>query len=348
MTRSRLLRAPAALTAAVLVAAALVALAVPASATTLDDVKARGILVCGVNTPLAGFGARDASDHWAGFDVDLCHALAAAVLGEPSRVRYVATLGEEGFAALAAGDIDVLVRGALWSFRHDAEEDFDFAAVSYYDSQGFMVRKDLGVSSAKELDGITICVQAGGAAEQNLKGFFRVNNLGSTALEVADEAEAQRLYLAGNCEAYSASVSTLAATRATMAGGDAHTILPETISKEPLGPAVRHGDDQWEDIVRWTIHALLIAEEKGITRANIDEVATSSADPDTRRLLGLEGNVGAGFGLDDGWARRAIAASGNYGEIFEANIGAATPIGLPRGLNALWTQGGLHYPPPMR
>jgi len=328
--------------------AALVALAIPAAASTLEDVRERGTLVCGVNAPLAGFGTVDASDHWAGFDVDLCHALAAAVLGDPARVRYVASHGDDGFAALARGDLDVLVRGVLWSFRHDVQQAFDFAAVSYYDSQGFMVRKDLGVSSAKELDGITICVRSGGAAEQNLKSFLRVNNLGSTAFPAGDEAEAQRLYLAGECDAYSANVSTLAAARATMAGGDAHTILPETISKEPLGPAVRHGDNQWEDIVRWTFLALLIAEEKGITRANIDEVASSSADPDVRRLLGRESDTGAPFGLDADWARRAIAAGGNYGEIFEANIGAATPIGLSRGLNALWTQGGLHYPPPIR
>ena len=225
---------------------------------------------------------------------------------------------------------------------------FDFVAVNYYDGQGFMVKKDLGVSSAKELDGATICIQTGTTTELNLADFFKQNNITYTPVTVADEAEAQRQYVAGACDSFTTDASGLAATRATLADPENHVILPEIVSKEPLGPVVRHGDNNWGDIVRWTYYALLIAEEKGITKANIEEVGTSTTDPEVKRLLGLEGEMGKMMGLDNTWAKSAIAANGNYGEIFEANIGASTPIGLARGLNALWTQGGLQYAPPVR
>jgi general L-amino acid transport system substrate-binding protein len=319
-----------------------------ASAATLDDVKARGELLCGSNTGLTGFGAPDANGNWVGFDVSLCRAVAAAVLGDPAKVKFVPTTGETRFTALASGEVDLLVRNSTWTYSRDTDLKFDFVAVNYYDGQGFMVKKDLGVSSAKELDGATVCIQTGTTTELNLADFFKFNNISYTPVTVQDDSEAQRQYLAGACDAYTTDASGLAASRATMADPENHIILPEIISKEPLGPAVRHGDNQWGDVVRWTFYALLIAEEKGITKANIEEVAASSTDPEVRRLLGLEGDAGVMMGLDNNWAKNAIAANGNYGEIFEANIGTATPIGLARGLNALWTQGGLQYAPPLR
>jgi len=319
-----------------------------ASAATLDDVKARGELLCGSNTGLTGFGAPDANGNWVGFDVSLCRAVAAAVLGDPAKVKFVPTTGETRFTALASGEVDLLVRNSTWTYSRDTDLKLDFVAVNYYDGQGFMVKKDLGVSSAKELDGATVCIQTGTTTELNLADFFKFNNISYTPVTVQDDSEAQRQYLAGACDAYTTDASGLAASRATMADPENHIILPEIISKEPLGPVVRHGDNQWGDIVRWTFFALLIAEEKGITKANIEEVAASSTDPEVRRLLGLEGDAGVMMGLDNNWAKNAIAANGNYGEIFEANIGTSTPIGLARGLNALWTQGGLQYAPPLR
>jgi general L-amino acid transport system substrate-binding protein len=319
-----------------------------ASAGTLDDVKARGELICGSNTGLTGFGAPDANGNWVGFDVSLCRAIAAAVLGDPNKVKFVPTTGETRFTALASGEVDVLVRNSTWTFSRDTELAFDFVAVNYYDGQGFMVKKELGVSSAKELDGATVCIQTGTTTELNLADYFKSNNMTYTPVTVADDAEGQRQYLAGACDAYTTDASGLAASRATMPDAANHIILPEIISKEPLGPVVRHGDNNWGDVVRWTHYALLIAEEKGITKANIDEVAASSTDPEVRRLLGLEGDMGVKIGLDNAFAKNAIAASGNYGEIFAANIGEATTIGLARGLNALWTQGGLQYAPPFR
>ncbi len=319
-----------------------------ASAATLDDVKARGELICGSNTGLTGFGAPDANGEYQGFDAALCKALAAAIFGDASKVKFVPTTGETRFTALASGEVDVLVRNSTWTYSRDNDLKFDFVAVNYYDGQGFMVKKDLGVSSAKELDGATVCIQTGTTTELNLADFFKANNITYTPVTVADDSEAQRQYVAGACDAYTTDASGLAASRATLADAENHIILPEIISKEPLGPVVRHGDNQWGDIVRWVYFSLVIAEEKGITKANIEEVASTSTDPEVRRLLGLEGEMGAMMGLDNNWAKNAIAANGNYGEIFEANIGTATPIGLARGLNALWTQGGLQYAPPVR
>ena len=329
-----------------LVAGAL--LAGMASAGTLADVKARGVLNCGANIGLTGFGAPDANGNYQGFDVDLCKAIAAAVLGDQAKVKYIPTTGETRFTALASGEVDLLVRNSTWTFSRDTDLKFDFVAVNYYDGQGFMVKKELKVSSAKELDGATICIQTGTTTELNLADYFKFNNIKYTPVTVADDTEAQRQFLAGACDAYTTDASGLAASRATLPKPDDYIILPEIISKEPLGPVVRHGDNNWGDIVRWTYFALVEAEEKGITKANIDEVAKSSTDPEVRRILGIEGDMGKMLGLDNGWAKRAIAANGNYGEIFEANIGMSTPIKLARGLNALWTQGGLQYAPPFR
>ncbi|GGW31678.1 amino acid ABC transporter substrate-binding protein [Gemmobacter lanyuensis] len=319
-----------------------------AGAGTLDDVKARGQLICGTNVGLTGFGAPDANGNYQGFDVALCKAVAAAVLGDASKVKFVPTTGETRFTALASGEVDVLIRNSTWTFSRDVDLKFDFVAVNYYDGQGFMVKKDLGVSSAKELDGATICIQTGTTTELNLADFFKANNMTYTPVTIADDAEGQRQYLAGACDAYTTDASGLAASRATMPDADNHIILPEIISKEPLGPLVRHGDNQWGDVIRWTYYALVAAEEYGVTSANIEEMANTTQNPEIKRLLGVEGDLGAMLGLDKDWGKRAIAASGNYGEIFEANIGSATPIKLARGLNALWTQGGLQYAPPFR
>jgi general L-amino acid transport system substrate-binding protein len=324
------------------------ALAGMASADTLADIKARGELICGTNTGLTGFAAPDASGVYQGFDVAVCKAIAAAVLGDATKVRYVPTTGETRFTALASGEVDVLVRNSTWTFSRDTDLKFDFVAVNYYDGQGFMVKKDLGVSSAKELDGATVCIQTGTTTELNLADFFKANNISYTPVTVADDSEAQRQYVAGACDAYTTDASGLAASRATLPDADNHIILPEIISKEPLGPVVRHGDNNWGDIVRWTFYALVAAEELGITSANVNEIGTSTVNPEIKRILGTEGDMGAMLGLDAEWAKRAIAASGNYGEIFAANIGESTPIGLARGLNAQWTQGGLMYAPPFR
>ena len=324
------------------------ALAGIASADTLSDIKARGELICGTNTGLTGFAAPDANGVYQGFDVAVCKAIAAAVLGDATKVRYVPTTGETRFTALASGEVDLLVRNSTWTFSRDTDLKFDFVAVNYYDGQGFMVKKDLGVSSAKELDGATVCIQTGTTTELNLADFFKSNNISYTPVTVADDSEAQRQYVAGACDAYTTDASGLAASRATLPDAENHIILPEIISKEPLGPVVRHGDNNWGDIVRWTFYALVAAEELGITSANVNEIGTSTVNPEIKRILGTEGDMGAMMGLDAEWAKRAIAANGNYGEIFAANIGESTPIGLARGLNAQWTQGGLMYAPPFR
>jgi len=320
-----------------------------ASAATLDDVKARGTLNCGVSTGLTGFSAPDANGVWQGFDVAVCRAVAAAVLGDPMAVDFVPTTGQTRFTALASGEIDVLARNTTWTFSRDNDLKFEFIGVNYYDGQGFMVPKELGVSSAKELDGATVCIQTGTTTELNLADFFRVNNINYEPVPIETNAEAQQQYLAGACDVYTTDASGLAATRASFESPSDHVILPEIISKEPLGPLVRHGDNEWGDIVRWTLNALVAAEEYGVTSANIEELSSSATDnPEINRLLGTEGELGAMIGLDADWAKKAIMANGNYGEIFEKTIGENTPIGLSRGLNAQWTEGGLMYSPPFR
>jgi len=319
-----------------------------AAAATVDDVKARGMLNCGVSTGLAGFSAPDANGVWQGFDVAVCRAVAAAVLGDPMKVNFVSTTGQTRFSALASGEIDMLARNTTWTFSRDVDLKFTFSGVNYYDGQGFMVKKDLGVSSAKELDGATVCIQTGTTTELNLADYFKSNNMSYEPVPIETNAEAQQQYLAGACDVYTTDASGLAATRATFTDPENHIVLPEIISKEPLGPLVRHGDDQWADIVMWTLNALIAAEEFGVTSANLEEMAKGTTNPEVNRLLGTEGDLGAMFGLDAQWAKRAIAAGGNYGEIFAATIGESTPIGIARGLNAQWTQGGLMYTPPFR
>ena len=319
-----------------------------AAAGTLDDVKARGTLNCGVTTGLVGFAAPDANGEWNGFDVSVCRAVAAAVLGDPSAVEFVPTTGKTRFTALASGEIDMLARNTTWTFSRDVDLKFTFVGVNYYDGQGFMVPKALGVSSAKDLDGATVCIQTGTTTELNLADFFRANNISYEPVPIETDAEAQQQYLAGACDVYTTDASGLAATRATFEAPGDHTLLPEIISKEPLGPLVRHGDDEWGDVVRWTLNALITAEELGVTSANVGEMASGSGNPEVKRLLGTEGTLGEMLGLDADWAQKAIATQGNYGEIFAKNIGEETPIGLSRGLNAQWTNGGLLYSPPFR
>lgn len=318
-----------------------------ASAATLADVKARGMLKCGVNTGLAGFAAPDAKGRWSGFDVAICRAIAAAVLGDQEKIEFVPTTGETRFTALASGEIDILARNSTWTFTRDVDLKFTFTGVNYYDGQGFMVKKDLGVTSAKELDGATVCIQTGTTTELNLADWFKANGITYQPVPIQTEAEASQQFQAGACDAYTTDASGLAAARAAYSKPDDFIILPEIISKEPLGPVVRQGDDQWADLARWTFFALVEAEELGVTKANIEEMSASE-NPEARRLLGTEGNLGGLLGLDKDWAKRAIAANGNYGEIFAASIGEGTPSNLARGLNDLWTKGGLQYSPPFR
>ncbi len=319
-----------------------------AAATTLDDVKARGKLNCGVSTGLVGFAAPDSSGDWQGYDVALCRAVAAAVLGDQNAVEFVPTTSKVRFTALASGEVDMLSRVTTWTFSRDVDLKFEFAGINYYDGQGFMVPKALGVTSAKDLDGATVCITTGTTTELNLADYFRSNNMSYEPVPIETNAEAQAQYLAGACDVFTTDASALAATRAAFENPEDHVVLPEIISKEPLGPLVRHGDQQWGDIVRWTLNALVSAEELGITSANIDELVKGTNNPEINRILGTEGELGAMFGLDAQWAYRAIKANGNFGEIFEKNIGENTPLGLARGLNAQWTDGGLVYSPPFR
>ena len=320
-----------------------------ASAATLDDVKARGSLNCGVNVGLVGFAAPDAEGVWEGFDIGVCRAVAAAIFGDPDAVEFIPTTGETRFTALSSGEVDVLARNSTWTFSRDTDLKFDFVGVNYYDGQGFMVPKALGVSSAKELDGATVCIQTGTTTELNLADFFRSNNISYDPVPVQSDAEAQQQYLAGACDAYTTDASGLAASRATFEAPGDHVILPEIVSKEPLGPVVRHGDNDWGDVVRWTLNALISAEELGVTSENVEELAAAAGNnPEVNRMLGTEGELGAMIGLEADWAKNAIAAGGNYGELFEKHIGESTPIGLARGLNAQWTEGGLIYSPPFR
>lgn len=319
-----------------------------ASAATLDDVKAAGQLKCGVSTGLVGFAAPNADGVWEGFDVSVCRAVAAAVLGDANAVEFVPTTGKTRFTSLASGEIDMLARNTTWTFSRDVDLGFEFVGVNYYDGQGFMVPSALGVSSATELDGATVCIQTGTTTELNLADFFRANNMSYEPVPIETNAEAQQQYLSGACDVFTTDASGLAATRATFENPGEHIVLPEIVSKEPLGPLVRHGDNQWGDIVRWTLNALITAEELGVTSANLDTMAAGTNNPEINRLLGTEGDLGGMLGLDKDWAKRALAVSGNYAEIFDANIGPDTAIGLSRGLNASYRNGGILYSPPFR
>jgi len=320
-----------------------------ASAGTLEDVKAKGFVQCGVSTGIAGFAFTDADGEWQGFDVGICRAVAAAVFGDPKAVKFTPTTGKTRFTALNSGEIDMLARNTTWTYSRDVDLKLTFVGVNYYDGQGFMVPKALGVKSASELDGATVCIATGTTTELNLADYFRTNGMSYEPVPIETGAEGRQKYLAGACDVYTTDASGLAAQRASFENPDDSMILPEIISKEPLGPLVRHGDDQWGDVVRWTLNVLIIAEEKGITAANVGDLASApQKDPEINRMLGTEGEYGAMLGLSKDWAVNVIKAGGNYSELFETYIGVDTPIGLARGLNAQWTEGGLIYSPPFR
>jgi general L-amino acid transport system substrate-binding protein len=330
-----------------LIGAALGAVAaLSAHAGTLDQVKARGQLICGANPGLAGFGLPDSQGVYKGLDVDECKAIAAAIFNDPNKVKYLPINAKDRPTILASGEIDVLIRNTTWTLSRQTGGMF-FTGINFYDGQGFMVRKKLGVDSALKLDGASICVQQGTTTELNLADYFRANNMKLEAVVFATDEEATKAYDSGRCDAYTTDASGLYSERLKMSNPDDHMVLPEIISKEPLGPSVRRDDVQWFQIVQWTHYALLTAEELGVTQANVDEKLKSD-NPAIRRLLGVEGNYGEGLGLTKDWAYRIIKAVGNYGEIFERNVGQGSPIKIARGLNALWNKGGLQYAPPIR
>ncbi len=318
-----------------------------AGAATLDDVKAKGFVQCGVSQGLPGFSNPDSDGNWTGIDVDLCRGVAAAIFGDASKVKYTPLSAKERFTALQSGEIDMLSRNTTWTMSRDTTLGLNFAGVNYYDGQGFMVRKDLGVKSALELSGASVCTNTGTTTELNVADYFRANKMEYeiVAFEKADEVVAA--YDAGRCDVYTTDQSGLYAQRLKLTNPGDHMVLPEIISKEPLGPVVRQGDDQWFNIVKWTHFAMINAEELGVSSANIEEMMGSD-NPSIKRLLGSEGDFGTSLGLETNWAANIIKEVGNYGEVFAANVGPETPLAIERGVNALWTKGGLQYAPPIR
>lgn len=319
-----------------------------ATAATLDDVKAKGFVQCGVSQGVPGFSNADVNGEWSGIDVDACRATAAAIFGDAQKVKFTPLSAKERFTALQSGEIDMLSRNTTWTYTRDASLGLDFTAVNFYDGQGFMVRKDLGIDSAKDLDGATVCTEQGTTTELNMADFFRKNQLSYVPVVVQKADEALSAYASGRCDVFTTDKSGLAAHRSKLADPSQHVILDETISKEPLGPVVRHGDNQWKDIVTWAMFVQVNAEEMGISSTNVDQIKSGTTDPGIKRLLGVEGDMGAQLGLPAEWAYNIIAKVGNYGEVFERNVGPSTPVGLPRGINKLWTDGGVMYAPPVR
>ena len=331
----------------IILAAVLGAAASAATAQTLNTVKSRGVLNCGANGTLAGFGLPDAQGRWTGLDVDFCKAMAAAIFNDPNKVKFVPLTAKDRFTALQSGEVDLLARNTTWTSSRDTTLGLNFTGVNYYDGQGFMVRKALKVNSALELNDAAVCVQQGTTTELNLADYFRANKMKLKTVTFATADEAIKAYDAGRCDAYTTDASGLAGERLRLVNANDHIVLPEIISKEPLGPSVRHGDDQWFDIVRWTHFAMINAEELGITRANVDD-QMKSTNPDVKRLLGTEGKHGEGLGLTNDWAYRIVKHVGNYGETFERNVGQGSNLKINRGVNALWNKGGLQFAPPIR
>jgi general L-amino acid transport system substrate-binding protein len=330
-----------------LVAGAFVLSASIATASTLEEVQKRGVLQCGVSTGLPGFSATDEKGNWKGLDVDGCKAIAAAVFGDASKVKYVPLNAKERFTALQSGEVDVLVRGTTWTLVRDTSLGLNFAGVNYYDGQGFMVSKKLGLKSAKELDGASFCIQAGTTTELNLADYMTENNMKFEPIVFDTHDQTIKGFEAGRCDCLTSDQSQLYGLRTHLPNPADAVILPEIISKEPLGPVVRQGDDGWFNIVRWTFFAMLNAEELNVNSKNIDELKNSKK-PAIRRLLGLEGIKGKSLGLSDDWAYQIIKQVGNYAESFERNVGQGSPLKIRRGLNALWKDGGIQYAPPMR
>jgi general L-amino acid transport system substrate-binding protein len=324
------------------------AAATPVRATTLDDVKKRGKLMCGVAPNIPGFAFTDAKGVRRGFDIDFCHALAAAVLGDASKIGLTSLGPRDAFAQLRAGAVDVLTHRFTRTYNRENGTGIAFTQALFYDGQGFMVRKKMGITSATKLNGASICIAQGTTTELNIADYFRTHGMQYKIVTFADLDEARRAYEAGRCDAWSNDRASLAARGLGLKDRSAHIILPETISKEPIGPVVRKGDEQWGDIVRWTMYSLIEAEELGVTSKNVEALRKTSKNPEVRRLLGAEGNLGSKNKLSADWAYNAIKAVGNYGEIFERHLGAHTRLGLSRGLNALWKNGGLLISPPFR
>ncbi|MBX9593732.1 MAG: amino acid ABC transporter substrate-binding protein [Roseomonas sp.] len=319
-----------------------------AAGPSFDAVKARGSVICGVNQGVAGFSAPDSRGEYRGLDADFCRALAAAVFGDPSKVRFVATSSQNRFTMLQSGEIDVLARNATQTLVRDTALGLNMAGVNFYDGQGFLVRRSSGVASARQLDGATVCIQPGTTSELNITDYFRANTMRFTPVLIERPDEFVAAYAAGRCDAMTQDASQLASYRATaLQNPQDHLLLPERISKEPLGPMVRHGDDQWFDVVKWVLAGLIEAEEQGITQANV-EARLRDPNPGVQRMLGVTAGFGRALGLEERWLFNAIKAVGNYGESFERHLGSGSPIGLQRGLNDLWTRGGLMYALPLR
>jgi general L-amino acid transport system substrate-binding protein len=330
-----------------LAVAAMLGFGASASAQTLNAVKQRGVLVCGVGQGLPGFSSPDDRGNWTGLDVDLCRAMAAAIFNDANKVRFAPLSAKDRFTALQSGEIDVLSRNSTWTLSRDSSLGLNFAGVNYYDGQGFMVRKALKINSALELNGASVCTQTGTTTELNLADFFRANKMKYEVLALATADETIKAYDASRCDVFTTDVSQLYAEKLKLTNANDHIILPEVISKEPLGPVVRHGDDQWFDLVKWTHFAMINAEELGISSKTIDD-ALKSDKPDIRRLVGTEGNFGEQLGLTKDWVVRIVRAVGNYGEAFERNVGSGSKLGIARGINNLWTKGGIQYAPPIR
>ena len=316
---------------------------------TLDAIKQRGQLVCGVNPNLQGFSAADSQGNWAGLDVDVCKAIAASILSDAGKIKWVPLNAQQRFAALQSGEIDILSRNTTWTLTRDASLGLMFTGTTYYDGQGFMVPKKSKITSAKQLKGATVCVQSGTTTEKNLNDYSKSAGLSMKPVVFETQEAADKAYDAGRCQAYTTDASGLASIRnKALSKPEDHLILPELISKEPLGPSVRRGDDEFFTIAKWVVFALIEAEEYGVTQANVDQMVKESKDPVVQRILGTSEDTGKLLGLDKDWAYRAIKATGNYGEIFERNVGPNSPLKLPRGANNLWSKGGFMYAPPVR
>jgi general L-amino acid transport system substrate-binding protein len=328
--------------------AAIFAVGAAEAGPTLDAVKKNGVVTCGVSTGVSGFSMADAQGKYAGLDADFCRQVAAAIFGDTAKVKFVPLTAQQRFTALQSGEVDLLARNTTWTLQRDTQLGLTFTPVNYYDGQGFMVPKKLGVKSAKELDGATVCVQPGTTTELNLADYFRSNKMTFKPVVIEKLEEVENAYFSGRCDVYTTDRSGLAGTRIAKAPNpDDHVILPEIISKEPLAPAVRHGDDEWFDIIKWVGFAAIEAEEKGVTSKNVDEMLKSE-DPTVKRLLGVTPGMGKSLNLDEKWAYNFIKQVGNYGEVFDRNVGKDSPLKLERGLNDLWTKGGLMYAMPVR
>jgi len=318
-----------------------------ATAQTLKTVTDRGALSCGVSQGLPGFSLPDDKGNWTGLDVDICRAIAAAIFNDPAKVKFVPLSAKDRFTALQSGEIDLLSRNTTWTLSRDTSLGANFTGVTYYDGQGFLVKKSLKVNSALELNSASVCVQTGTTNEQNLADYFKGNNMKYEVIAFGSADETIKAYESGRCDVFTADVSQLFAERLKLSNPADHSVLPEVISKEPLGPMVRHGDDQWFDLVKWVLFAMIDAEELGVTQKNVDEMAKSDK-PEFRRAFGTDGNLGEQLGLTKDWVSRIVKAVGNYGESFDRNVGAGSKLGIARGLNQLWTKGGIQYAPPIR